>query len=102
MSKQAKANKRNRRQRLYEQQQGLCYWCKALMVLPTDSGPQALNVATFDHVYPKNHASRSKFRENIKKPHPVVLACWSCNNDRGATPFFDYSKQIQGTAHAET
>jgi hypothetical protein len=98
VSKRAKANKHNRRKRLFDEQAGLCHWCRKPMVLLSAEHRNASlprNAATFDHVFPKWH-ERRWFNPRPSKPHPVVLACWSCNHYRGDTPFHEYQKLKHG------
>lgn len=75
------ANSAERRQRKFEKQGGLCYWCKSAMTLefgqPKANGNPGLprNFATFEHLQRKRDGGAGK-------PHNVVLACLKCNNGR--------------------
>ena len=67
-----------RRDRLYSQQMGLCYWCKTTMQLHGSAGGYTPpDYATFEHLKPFAEGGRW-VGENI------VLACYRCNSGRAA------------------
>ncbi len=71
---------KERRERKFKVQGGLCHWCKKPMVLTRGNGKSGSipgNYATFEHL--------QRVRDGgAGKPHNVVLACKSCNNGRDA------------------
>lgn len=70
--------KRRKIIRLYEQQEGLCFYCKSPMALeprPAD-GKVASNLATIEHLTPRS-------RGGTLRDSNTVAACYQCNNDRG-------------------
>lgn len=72
-----------RRRRLWEEQDGLCYYCKCPTKLPeviegAERGIRVPDMATLDHVYPRGTAMRARGSRDR-----IVLACWECNNRRG-------------------
>lgn len=70
--------------RLWQEQNGLCYWCDSPMDLvfdpPKSKTPMDGNLATFDHLDDKFSPERGKHDGEIR----TMLACLSCNNKRGA------------------
>jgi hypothetical protein len=80
-----KGNKRLRRQleKLFEQQKGLCHWCKKPMRLRAEGSkkgiPDPPDIATTEHLDDKNSPLRGKFQGQIRH----VAACRKCNNERG-------------------
>lgn len=70
--------RRSRRVSLFEEQNGLCFYCGARMVLDVERpGKQTPDYAcTEDHLVPKS-VGGSDARDN------VVAACFGCNNRRG-------------------
>lgn len=64
---------------LYDIQNGLCYYCNKKMFLSFNKRHEGLkNFATFEHLDNKNSPNRGKFSGQRR----VVLACYSCNNNR--------------------
>lgn len=76
--------KRRKRQALFEEQNGHCFWCAVFMVLPTGGEHMRrppLNMATLDHLRDRFHPGRHEPVQNNERR--IVLACWACNNRRG-------------------
>ena len=75
------ARKRRIKQRLFDAQRGLCFYCRVEMRMdgpsPTTGriGPRE---ATFDHIKPKAMGGTSALSN-------LVLCCCRCNNERGHT-----------------
>ena len=64
------------RRNLWRAARGECHWCGRKTHL---NGPRdALDLATIDHVYDRNHPYRI-----VDLNSPKVLACRSCNEVRG-------------------
>jgi hypothetical protein len=75
--------KRRQRTRLFIEQDGKCYYCGCECILmlripPTFRPP---NLATLEHLYDRNTASGK--RENVPGTRSFVMACCSCNHERG-------------------
>ena len=68
---------RNVRLRLYEKQQGRCFYCNNPMKVFLETKDPTPNYATFDHKIPKSKGGKNT-QDNI------VLACWKCNRSKGA------------------
>lgn len=74
---------KRQRVRLFQEQEGLCYWCDEPMVMPERyaSGPQPDNYCTVDHL---RHRSNPGRREpNRRGEQRRVAACALCNRTRG-------------------
>jgi hypothetical protein len=70
--------KKRQRQRLADDQNNKCFWCKREMTAPTPRGVKSKSTdLTLDHVYNKLHPDR-KDKAFIK-----VAACFRCNKNRG-------------------
>lgn len=68
-----------RRAIMFEQQGGVCFWCRIPMSLrKPDSSEQmpAPNYATFDELLPRLRGGTLQWSN-------TVLACWTCNFRRG-------------------
>lgn len=70
------------REKLYHEQNGLCYWCQEKTVLyefKSDVSiiPEGLKVATLDHLYQKGNPLR--YQNGIQRH---VMACYDCNFER--------------------
>lgn len=71
---------RRRKRRLFERQEGRCFWCHCTM----DFGVHRLgrymppNLATIDHLDDRFSPERGRHAGEQR----TVLACWKCNNDR--------------------
>lgn len=77
-------NSKERRQRKFVKQGGLCWWCKKPMTLERCSTPRQngqygypAHYATFEHLQRRRDGGAGK-------PFNVVLACKKCNNSRDA------------------
>lgn len=71
---------RSRRERLFEQQRGLCHWCKQPMTLRRKGNQTPpVNFATFEHVIRRADGGGNG-------DDNVVLACRKCNNERHSDP----------------
>jgi 5-methylcytosine-specific restriction endonuclease McrA len=60
---------------MYDEQLGLCYWCKAPLQLMR---PRDDDYATLDELLPRSRGGTQR-REN------VVVSCRPCNQDRADT-----------------
>lgn len=69
--------RRRIRQRMFNEQWGKCHWCDRRMTLDIRPNPPFPNYATFDHVIAQAEGGSGR-RENLR------LACWECNQRRGA------------------
>ena len=71
---------RNRREKLFRQQRGLCYWCKQPMRLVPRTKPHHNDpsVCTLDHL----HDRWSPLRGTGGYEH--VAACQKCNRERSS------------------
>lgn len=73
---------KRRRMALFQQQNGLCYWCGCPMVPPPFKRWGApRNGATIDHLRDRTHPGR---REPARGEQRLVAACRDCNERRGA------------------
>lgn len=68
--------RRKVRARLFDQQGGLCHWCKCKMTIEK-AAKMPPNYGTFEHLHPYALGGRMT-ADNI------VLACHACNEYRGA------------------
>jgi len=55
-----------------------CFWCGRLTVFETFGREDS---ATLDHLFSRRHPRRSDPRKHLP---PTVLACYGCNQERGA------------------
>ncbi|HWG06018.1 MAG TPA: hypothetical protein VG271_13475 [Beijerinckiaceae bacterium] len=88
-------NQRKRRQlvRLFERQNGLCFWCKKPMHLwvHVQGETPPIDSCTIDHLDSRLSPMRGKH------PHGEirhVASCWKCNNERANEEHRAY--QLQG------
>ena len=69
--------------RLFEQQKGLCHYCKSEMVIMPVGHIQEKNSppnrATLEHLDHKLDPNRGKHNGECRR----VAACWKCNNEKG-------------------
>jgi hypothetical protein len=76
---------RKRREKLWIEGKGKCYWCGITTVMPTrgkHENPASDNLATIDHLRSRfDHLWR--LEPNITNEERTVLSCWACNNTRG-------------------
>lgn len=77
-----KPRKKRQRAKLYEQQQGLCYWCRQPMVVPVHGRhkPRLPNEVTVDHLDSRLSPERGLHAGSLRH----VLACHACNGRRAA------------------
>lgn len=75
---------RLRRQRYFDQQDGLCYYCDQPMRLihPEEGETAPDDMATLEHIVPKIELPKFGFPHHPPPPN-VVLACWKCNIRKG-------------------
>jgi len=68
-----------RRRRLWKRQPN-CFWCGRVTDISTAF---RANSATVEHIYPMRHPRRKDTRRVLPS---TVLACFACNQERGAPP----------------
>lgn len=68
--------KRRRKERLFAEQNGLCYYCQNPMRLVHGANGEP-DLATLDHVVPLSAGGPRGPTLN------TVVACYQCNNERG-------------------
>lgn len=76
-------NHPRRRLKLWQEQNGLCYWCRQPTVITKNGqkkGMYPLNMATIDHLRSRLHPDR---REPARGQQRLVMACLACNQGRG-------------------
>jgi hypothetical protein len=76
---------RKRREKLWADVGGKCYWCGVDTVMPERGKHNAIpfdNLATVDHLRTRLH-NDSRQEPNTNNEERTVLACWKCNNTRG-------------------
>jgi hypothetical protein len=78
-------NKKKRREALFREQDGKCYWCDRQMLMPKvyptpDGSNLPVDLCTLDHLFDRRHPLRSTAARGEKR---YVAACWQCNHDRG-------------------
>ncbi len=77
-------NIRKRRERLWTENEGKCYWCGILTILPlrgTTKTSHRDDLATLDHLRTRLDGNRQE--PNDSNEERTVLACWKCNGIRG-------------------
>ncbi len=80
--------KRRLRSKLWELQQGLCFWCGQTTVLDEDKRRTArYERATLDHLNPDNRGAGYDCSN-------IVLACNSCNSNRGNRTGLEFVRWI--------
>lgn len=76
---------RERREKLFDEQGGLCHWCKCQMVIDPESyargGQLPRNTCTLDHLVHRMDPRRMYPAGGEKR---YVAACLGCNEARGA------------------
>lgn len=94
MSASTSARIRRRRIQLFEEQEGLCWWCKVPMLLlpPMDKRKNMpKETCTLDHLFDRYHPERRR------RPRPgerrYVAACLECNHRRGGESTAKISKR---------
>jgi hypothetical protein len=76
---------RKRREKLWKEVSGKCFWCGVDTVMPERGKHDALpveNLATIDHLRTRLH-KEERSKPNKNNEERTVLACWVCNNLRG-------------------
>jgi 5-methylcytosine-specific restriction endonuclease McrA len=73
-------NIRKRRDKLWIEKNGKCYWCGIDTIITTKILP-ALNTATLDHL--RTRLDDNRLEPNNNNEERTVLSCWKCNNARG-------------------
>lgn len=68
--------RRKQRARLFEEQEGKCFYCGRIMHLATQAGAKAPDTATFEHRVPISRGGSKGYRN-------IVLACLVCNQTKG-------------------
>lgn len=74
---------KRQRERLFQEQGGLCYWCERPMVLPErypESGIPPADHCTLDHLRDRFNPKRRE--KNIHRERRRVAACSECNYER--------------------
>lgn len=69
---------------LYHRHKGRCFYCSAALVL---DDPTSSRAATRDHKTPRS-------RGGTNHPRNLVLACRSCNMEKGAMDHIEYRAMI--------
>lgn len=74
---------RKRRNRLFEKQNGLCFWCEEPMVLIQRPAQhlELPRLCTLEHLRSKAHPGRLEQSNGERR---TVAACWECNRARGS------------------
>lgn len=78
--RQTAARRLRRYIRMFEEQEGLCFYCRQPMELPhagNSTSPLPPNRITSEHLFPGNHRQRRQSKY-------VVAACHACNQERGS------------------
>ena len=75
--------KRRKKTKLFQEQDGLCWYCKTEMILifesPKPKVPSPLNMATFEHLDDRFNQERGSHTGKRR----IVLACNQCNHAQG-------------------
>lgn len=78
----ARERLRRRRAKLWHANDGRCFWCGVVTVLPAGAPrrgvPAPQNLATIDHLDDRYSPARG----TMKGEERTVLACGRCNNER--------------------
>ncbi len=85
------AQKKRRRERLYEEQDGKCYYCGCpTIIINYTKNPDKFpdNLATLEHLDNKLSKDRKP-----GEPARVVMACYRCNQERGAEDHKQHREQ---------
>lgn len=79
---------KERRAKLYEEQNGLCYYCKGPMLLiewqsngKDKNKPTPPDLCTLEHLFDRNDPIARKQNQDKKR---WAAACYKCNNKQGA------------------
>lgn len=86
---------KSRRDTLFREQNGACYWCGRLMLIcvrPT-SGRAPGNMCTLDHVLDRNHPRRrvAPYPGEVRR----VAACYDCNQQRAVQQEREHFKALR-------
>jgi hypothetical protein len=76
-----------RRQRLYDLQEGLCHWCQQPMVMHAKTKRERLRLCTRDHVYVTGDTRRYQY---VPGHIAHVAACMRCNQKRGDLSYDEF------------
>lgn len=87
MSKVSGTARARKREQLFRQQKGECFWCGGRMTLDRAPVVRLLgrrnnlpaNFATFEHLRDRFHPGRTEPANGERR---IVLACWRCNGER--------------------
>ena len=71
---------------LAEKYHYICYWCKK---------KHPLEDLSRDHIEPVRRGRFGMTGGGTGNAKELVLACISCNADRGNTPFFHYQQELE-------
>lgn len=87
-----RAKMQAKRERLFHQQRGLCYYCRIPMLLGKgrDDARNPPHFATLDHIIPQSK------RGSVVSVANMVAACLKCNCERGDTDARLFLLQKQG------
>ena len=81
--------KHRKKAKLFNEQEGVCFYCKKKMLLTKEDRYTPYNTATFEHIYCKGDLRR--WCKNKEKK--VVLACYKCNSTRPNNFKYEYDKK---------
>ncbi len=86
--------KQNGIRRLFQEQNGVCFYCrKPMLIARIPAGQvQPRNLATLDHIIPRSAGGANGPTLNC------VAACHSCNNERGTKDARMFMLEKQGLA----
>lgn len=82
-----KKSKRLLKQKLYDKQRGVCFYCERKMVKLTWNNAHNERQATLDHIVPLSKGGEDA-EDNI------VCACIRCNRDKADMMPMDFLKEI--------
>lgn len=83
-----------RRLRLYLEQDGLCFYCHAVMTFHSQVRDPGGRRITTDHLVPLSKGGRYRYSNE-------VAACYACNNTRGDADWWTFY-QAKATERGET
>lgn len=78
-------NIRKRREKLWKEESGKCFWCGVITSLPPQGEAKVIptpELATLDHL--RTRLDNTRQEPNTQNEQRTVLSCWACNNARGA------------------
>jgi hypothetical protein len=87
---------KRRRNEMFNEQHGDCYWCHNPMTLLHDHppGPENPDGCTLDHLFDRTDPRRRKHKNGRVA---YVAACWRCNNIRSKVT----SRSLALTSHEQ-